>query len=79
MEAVAAAADVDLILMDLEMPEMDGVSATRAIRRAELAHGAPATPVLALTAHALQEYRDQALAAGCDGYLVQAGPDAGPA
>jgi len=69
VEAVAAAADVDLILMDLEMPEMDGISATRAIRRAERARGGPAVPVLALTAHALQEYRDQALAAGCDGYL----------
>jgi PAS domain S-box-containing protein len=71
IEAVAAAFDADLILMDLEMPEMDGVAATRAIRRAEVAHGAPATPVLALTAHALQEYRDQALAAGCDGYIAK--------
>ena len=71
IEAVAAAFDVDLILMDLEMPDMDGVSATRAIRRAEVAHGAPPTPVLALTAHALQEYRDQALAAGCDGYIAK--------
>jgi two-component system sensor histidine kinase/response regulator len=57
--------------MDLEMPEMDGVTATRAIRRAELARGVPATPVFALTAHALQEYRDQALAAGCDGYIAK--------
>ena len=71
IEAVASAFDVDLILMDLEMPDMDGVAATRAIRRAEVAHGAPATPVLALTAHALQEYRDQALAAGCDGYIAK--------
>jgi len=69
VEAVAAAEDVDFILMDLEMPEMDGVSATRTIRRAERARGAAAIPVLALTAHARQAYRDQALAAGCDGYL----------
>lgn len=71
IEAVAAAFDVDLILMDLEMPDMDGVAATRAIRRAEHAHGIAPTPVLALTAHALQEYRDQALAAGCDGYIAK--------
>jgi len=69
LEAVIAAPDVDLILMDLEMPDMDGVTATRTIRRAEQARGASAVPVLALTAHALQEYRDQAIAAGCDGYL----------
>lgn len=69
LEAVAAATGADLILMDLEMPEMDGVSATRTIRRGEQARGAPAVPVIALTAHALQEYRDQAMAAGCDGYL----------
>jgi CheY-like chemotaxis protein len=69
LEAVVAAPDVDLILMDLEMPAMDGVTATRTIRRAEEARGASAVPVLALTAHALQEYRDQAIAAGCDGYL----------
>ena len=69
LEAVIAAPDVDLILMDLEMPDMDGVTATRTIRRAERARGASAVPVLALTAHALQEYRDQAIAAGCDGYL----------
>jgi PAS domain S-box-containing protein len=71
IEAVASARDVDLVLMDLEMPDMDGVAATRAIRQAELAHGVPATPVLALTAHALQEYRDQALDAGCDGYITK--------
>jgi len=71
MEAVAAAFDVDLVLMDLEMPDMDGVAATRAIRQAEAAQGIPATPVLALTAHALQEYRDQALEAGCDGYIAK--------
>lgn len=71
IEAVASAFDVDLILMDLEMPDMDGVTATRAIRRAEQAHGVAATPILALTAHALQEYRDQALVAGCDGYIAK--------
>ncbi len=51
------------------MPEMDGVSATRAIRCAERARDAPPVLVLALTAHALQECRDQAFAAGCDRYL----------
>ncbi len=48
---------------------MDGVGATRTIRRAEQARGAGVVPMLAVTAHARQEYRDQAIAAGCDGYL----------
>lgn len=70
-EAVAAelAAPPDLILMDIEMPGMDGLEATRQIRARERAEGREATPILALTAHALREYHGLCLAAGCTGYL----------
>jgi len=68
-EAVAAAPRCDLILMDLEMPEMDGLEATQRIRASEREAGSRAVPILALTAHALQEYRERCLAAGCSGYL----------
>jgi CheY-like chemotaxis protein len=68
-EAVAAAHRCDLILMDLEMPEMDGLEATRRIRAQEREAGLRPVPILSLTAHALQEYRERCLAAGCSGYL----------
>jgi len=68
-EAVAAAANSDLILMDVEMPGMDGLEATRRIRAIEQVRGLPPVPVVALTAHALQEFRQRCLAAGCTGYL----------
>ena len=59
----------DAIVMDLQMPEMDGVQATRAIRRRELAADTPAIPIVALTARATEADRDRCLAAGFDGYL----------
>ena len=72
-EAVAKfrAADYDLVLMDIRMPEMDGYAATRAIRAWEREQGRPATPVLALTAHAFPEDVRQSAEAGCDGHLVK--------
>jgi len=70
-EAVAGAADCDLILMDVEMPGMDGLEATRRIRASEADRGARPTPVLAITAHAIQEYRERCLDAGCTGYLTK--------
>jgi CheY-like chemotaxis protein len=54
----------DVVLMDVEMPVMDGYTATRAIRRVESAKGAPTTPVLALTAHAAAELTATAIEAG---------------
>lgn len=60
-----------LILMDLEMPEMDGLEATRRIRLNELHADRSQTPIVAITAHALQGYREQCLQSGCTGYLAK--------
>ena len=61
----------DLVLMDLQMPGVDGYQATREIRRAEAENGEGRTPVVALSAHALDEYRRRSFEAGCDDYLTK--------
>lgn len=61
----------DLVLMDMQMPVMDGYAATRAIRAWELAERRQATPIIALTANAIKEDLDASLAAGCDEYLTK--------
>lgn len=73
VEAVQLCAErsFDLVLMDIQMPRMDGHAATRAIRAAERAAGRPAARIIALTAHALPEELDRILEAGCDGYLTK--------
>ncbi|HJU06431.1 MAG TPA: CHASE domain-containing protein [Nitrospiraceae bacterium] len=59
----------DLVFMDVEMPVMDGYAATRAIRAWEREKGLPATPIIALTAHALTEQVQHSLDAGCTAHL----------
>ncbi|WP_411286460.1 PAS domain S-box protein [Phenylobacterium sp.] len=61
----------DLVLMDRQMPAMDGLTATRALRAWEKANGRPPTPIIALTASALKGDREACLAAGCTAYLTK--------
>ena len=62
---------VDVALMDVQMPVMDGVEATRRIRGGEVENGDPRIPVIALTAYVMAEDRDRFLAAGMDDYLAK--------
>ncbi len=67
----AAAGAFDLILMDMQMPVMDGLTAIRAIRHDERARRAPPTPIWALSANALPEHIEASMAAGADGHLTK--------
>ena len=66
-----AAAPYDLVLMDLEMPVVDGYEATRRIRELERQRGKNPTPILALTAHALEEHRLRCEQAGFTDFLAK--------
>jgi two-component system, sensor histidine kinase and response regulator len=61
----------DLVLMDIQMPEMDGLTATRAIRQWERDNGADPRPIIALSASVLGEDVQRALAAGCNMHLAK--------
>ncbi|MEG3638899.1 ATP-binding protein [Magnetococcus sp. PR-3] len=61
----------DLVLMDMQMPVLDGYSAVREIREHEAMNDLLPTPILALTAHALKGDADKSMAAGCDDHLTK--------
>jgi PAS domain S-box-containing protein len=65
------AADYDLVLMDMQMPVLDGYATVEAIRRFERDAGRRATPIVALTACALPEDLERGRAAGCDAFLTK--------
>ncbi len=67
----ASRQDFSLILMDLEMPVMDGFESARRIRALEEQEERPRTPIIALTAHAVEGYRQACLDAGMDEYVTK--------
>ncbi|MCL2716815.1 MAG: ATP-binding protein [Alphaproteobacteria bacterium] len=69
--ARSGARPFDLILMDIQMPHLDGIEATRAIRSHEEADGLPRTPILALTANTQLEDRYACFESGIDGFLIK--------
>jgi two-component system, sensor histidine kinase len=65
------AGNFDLILMDVQMPEMDGLEASTQIRKVEARSGRPRVPILALTAHAAESQHQQCIMAGMDGVITK--------
>ena len=66
-----AAGDYDVILMDIQMPVLDGIGATRAIRAAEVAERRSRTPIVALSANAMVHQVKEYLAVGMDGHVAK--------
>ena len=69
--AMCAEQHFDCLLMDVQMPVMDGLEATRALRRREREAGRDPVPIIALTANAMFEERQRCLAAGMDAHLAK--------
>lgn len=64
IEAIANSPEIDIVLMDIKMPEMNGYEATREIKKVR-----PDLPIIAQTAYALAGEKEKILSAGCDDYL----------
>ncbi|MBR0851234.1 response regulator [Bradyrhizobium diazoefficiens] len=71
LAASSAGTPYDLVLMDIQMPQLDGIAATRRIRAHETGTGGRHTPILALTANTLVEDRYACFEAGMDGFLIK--------
>jgi CheY-like chemotaxis protein len=71
VEKITSGNRYNLILMDIQMPRMDGLEATRQIRHWEKNQKCEPTPILALTAHAMSGDKDKSLAAGCNGHITK--------
>jgi CheY-like chemotaxis protein len=71
VDAIQAGLAPGLILMDIQMPEMNGYDATRSIRAWEAGQGRPRLPIIALSASAFPEDRDGCREAGMDDYLAK--------
>ena len=69
--AAAAANDFEVILMDIRMPEMDGLDAIRAIREQEQSAGKPRTPIVVVSANTSSEDVRDCMDAGADGHLAK--------
>jgi two-component system sensor histidine kinase/response regulator len=69
--ALASTEKFDLVFMDVQMPEMDGMAATAAIRKNESKNGTARLPIFAMTAHAMKGDRERCLEAGMDGYITK--------
>jgi len=68
LEKIQSDPDFDFVLMDIQMPGMDGVETTQRIRRWEKENHLPRTPIIALTANAMESQKSQYLSAGMDGF-----------
>ena len=69
--AAFASGQFDVVLMDMQMPRMDGLTATRAIRALEAERGCAPTPIIMLSANAMIEHQNEALAAGADLHVAK--------
>jgi PAS domain S-box-containing protein len=71
VDAITAGREFDLILMDLDMPKLDGYGATKLILKWQTSHGQVPTPIVALSGHAMRDAQQASLAAGCTAHVAK--------
>jgi two-component system sensor histidine kinase/response regulator len=71
LEMLEKQSPFDFVLMDVQMPNLDGIAATKAIREREKVSGIGHVPIIAMTAHALKGDEDRCIEAGMDGYVTK--------